>query len=147
MSKQTIVENNGQQAHITTDTSKIFIWNPRTTDANYTNNSGGQKVLLAGTLFGRISATEILLPLVTGAADGSQFPLGILMHDITVEDTESAVLTIAVSGDVAEEQLIIDAGDDLSDVISGRTLRDRIGSDTVGIQLVTRDELTGVDNS
>jgi len=147
MSTKTIVLNNGQQAIINTDTSKIFIWQPRSIEANYTNNSGGQKVLAAGTLFGRISATQILLPLVAAAVDGSQFPLGVLMQDITVEDTDSAVLTLAVSGDVAEEQVIIAGADNLdTSVISGRTLRDRIGADTVGIILVTADELTGFDN-
>ena len=148
MSKQEIINQTSNQIQINTDTSKIFVWNPRTEVGDYINNSGGDLDLKAGTLMGRISATNLLLPLVGAAVDGSQYPLGVLMHDITVLDTESAKLTICVSGDVAEEQLIIDAGDDLdTTVIGGRTLRDLIGGDTVGIKLVSADELTDFDNS
>lgn len=148
MSKQEILNQTPNQIQINTDISKIFVWQPRSEVGDYTNNSGGDLDLKAGTLFGRISATNILLPLVGAAVDGSQYPVGVLMHDITVLDTESAKLTICVSGDVAEEQLIIDAGDDLdTTVIDGRTLRDRIGGDTVGIKLVSADDLTDFDNS
>ena len=148
MSKQEILNQTPNQIQVNTDTSKIFVWQPRSEVGDYTNNSGGDLDLKAGTLMGRISATNLLIPLVGAAVDGSQYPVGVLMHDITVLDTESAKLTICVSGDVVEEQLIIDAGDDLdTTVIGGRTLRDRIGGDTVGIKLVSTDELTDFDNS
>lgn len=146
MSIQTIVENTGNQAIINTDISKIFVWEPIDQSFDYTNGGGAAVTLLAGTLMGRISATGLLVPLVATVTDGSQFPLGVLMHDITVPAAGTASLTIAVSGHVAEDKLIIDAGDTLDSVIDGRRLRDRIGSDTVGILLVGGDELTGFDN-
>ena len=114
---------------------------------NYDYNSGGDLELKAGTLMGRISATNILLPLVSTAIDGSKFPVGVLMHDVSVLSLGTAKLTFAVSGDVAEEKLILGGADTLATVIDARTLRDRIGSDTVGIKLVSADELTEYDNS
>ena len=147
MSDQTIVNNTDSQVQINTDVSKIFVWQPRSEVGDYTNNSGGDLELKAGTLMGRISATNILLPLVSTAIDGSKFPVGVLMHDISVLSLGTAKLTFAVSGDVAEEKLILGGADTLATVIDARTLRDRIGSDTVGIKLVSADELTEYDNS
>lgn len=147
MSDQTIVNNTDSQVQINTDVSKIFVWQPRSEVGDYTNNSGGDLELKAGTLMGRISATNILLPLVSTAIDGSKFPVGVLMHDVSVLSLGTAKLTFAVSGDVAEEKLILGGADTLATVIDARTLRDRIGSDTVGIKLVSADELTEYDNS
>jgi hypothetical protein len=148
MSSQEILNQTPNQIQINTDTSKIFVWQPRSEVGDYTNNSGGDLDLVAGTVMGRIGATNILIPLESDAADGSQFPVGILMHDISVLNTASAKLTFVVSGDVAEEKLVfVKVGDDLDTVISLRTMRDRIGADTVGIKLVSVDELTNFDNS
>lgn len=128
------------------DTSKTFVWNPRTTTGTFTNG-GYDDTLLAGTVMGRISATQKLTPLQSTASDGSQFPVGILLADTEVEAGADATLTIVVEGDVVESKLVFDrVGDTLSTVVSGRSLRDRIGADTVGIKLVGGDQLTGYDN-
>lgn len=147
MSTVTEVENTGQQAHFQTDISKIFIWNPRTILADYENTTGSDVVLKAGRLMGRISATGFLLELVSGAVDDSNIPLGFLIRDITIPTATTPTLTIVVSGDVAEELVILDAGDTLETVISGRRLRDRILADTQGILLVPSTDLTNFDNS
>jgi hypothetical protein len=43
--------------------------------------------------------------------------------------------------------ILEDVYDDLdTTIIDGRLLRDRIGADTVGVRLVTTDELSGHDN-
>lgn len=146
MSNQTIFENTGQQAHIGTDTSKIFIWEPRTIEADFNNVTGSDVVLEAGMLMGRISASGFVVQVDSGNVTGEEFPLGVLMQDITVPTATTVSVTIAVSGDVAEELLILKAGTDLDDVVIGRRLRDRIGGDTVGIILVAGTQLTDFDN-
>lgn len=130
------------------DTSKIFIWNNRYESGTYTNPSttGAEVTLAKGTLMGRVSGTQKLLPLASGASDGSQFPVGILADDYTVDYLESANVFICVAGDVAEEKVILSGSDTLSTVISSRSIRDRIAADTVGINLVAGQAQDGYDN-
>lgn len=128
------------------DTSKTFIWNLRTDKANYTNSTYDDVTLLKGTLLGRISATGLVVPLTSGASDGSQFPLGILLEDTTVAGSDTVTLTFAVEGDVVEDKILLQGSDTLNTVISGRRIRDRIGADTVGIKIVASTEMTNYDN-
>ena len=128
------------------DTSKTFGAGLRTATGNYTNSGYDDDVLAEGTVMGRISATGLLTPLTSGASDGSQFPVGILLTDYTVEGGDTIELTIAVAGDVDENKIVLQGSDTLDTVISGRRIRDRIGSDTVGIKLVGGTQLTGFDN-
>lgn len=146
MSDQTIVLNNGQQAIINTDISKIFLWNNRYENALYNNSAYGSVTLLAGTLMGRVAATGWIKPLASGAADGSQFPVGVLANDIIVDGGALETVSICVSGDVAEEKIILQGTDTMEVTISSRRLRDRIAADTVGIKLVQATEMTGYDN-
>ena len=64
-----------------------------------------------------------------------------------VESGEGKTLHLAVSGDIAAEQVILQGSDTLSTVISGKQIRDRISSDTVGIRLIASTDLTNYDNS
>jgi hypothetical protein len=128
------------------DTSKTFVWNVRTATANYTNSTYDDVTLQQGTLMGRISASGLIIPLTSGASDGSQFPLGVLLEDTTIEGGDTQELTIAVAGDVVESKIKLQGSDTLNTVISGRRIRDRIGADTVGIKLVGADQMTGLDN-
>jgi Bacteriophage lambda head decoration protein D len=128
------------------DTSKIFIWNNRYETGTYTNPTGAEVSLLAGTLMGRVATTQKLKPCVSSASDGSQFPVGILADDYAVDYGESATVTICISGDVAEGKVILGGSDTLSTVVSSRSLRDRIAADTMGIKLVSSTEMTAEDN-
>lgn len=147
MSSNNIVLNTGQQAIINTDLSKIFVGNNRTETANYTNDTYDDVILTAGTLMGRISATNEITPLTSAAVDGSQFPVGVLNQTRVVEAGETVTVAICVSGDVVESKVILQGADVMTTVISGRTIKDRIGADTVGIKLVGSNELTDYDNS
>jgi hypothetical protein len=140
--------NNGQQAIFHRNLAKIFLRNNRFDSFTYTNDTGEEKTLLAGTVMGRKTADGEIIPLDGDASDGSQYPIGILNEDRVVADGESVEVSVCVSGDVAEEMLILeDVYDDLdTTIIDGRLLRDRIGADTVGVRLVTTDELSGHDN-
>jgi hypothetical protein len=128
------------------DTSKIFLWNNRYKTATYTNSTGATVNLVAGRLMGRILASQKLLPLASAAVDGSQFPVAVLAESRDVANGETVTLTICVGGDVAEEKIILSGADTLSTEVSGRSIRDRIAADTLGVHLVTASELTGTDN-
>ena len=128
------------------DSSKTFVWNPRTATGTYDNSTYDDVTLEKGTVMGRVSSTGMLVPLTSGASNGSQFPVGILLEETVIESQSEKELTIVVAGDVDENKLVFQGSDDLDTVVSSRTLRDRIGSDTVGIKLVGGDQLTGYDN-
>jgi hypothetical protein len=128
------------------DNAKIFIWDNRYEQGEFTNPSTVDAVLAKGTLMGRVSATQKLVPLASGASNGSQFPVGILADDYTVDYLETANLTICIGGDVAEELVILSGSDTMDTVISGRSIRDRIAGDTLGIKLVSGTQMTAFDN-
>jgi hypothetical protein len=147
MSSNNIDLRTNNQAIIQTDTRKTFLWENRWATGTYTNSTGSDVVLREGTLLGRISSTQKLVPLASGASDGSQYPVGILGCDVSVANGDSKTLTFCTYGDVAEEMVVLSGSDTLSTVISGRSIRDRIGADTVGIRLVAATEMTNYDNS
>jgi hypothetical protein len=129
------------------DTSKIFVFGNEFQTATYTNPEGDDVTLLKDTVMGRVSATNEILPLESTASDGSQFPIGILADDYTVDYTESATLTFCKAGAVVESKIIFYNGTDtVETVVSSRTLGDRIQGDSLGINLVGGTQLTGEDN-
>jgi hypothetical protein len=147
MSSQEVVSNTGNMAIINTDTSKIFIWENRYSKANLTNSGYDDVTYPVGTLLGRIGSSQEVVPLVSTATDGSQYPVGILADDYTVEAGDTVEVSFCNYGDVAEEMVVLDAGDTMDTLIDDRSIRDRIASDTVGIRLVPGTELTAEDNS
>lgn len=147
MSKINEVLNNGQQATFNYDVSKTFVWNPRFLSGDLTNSEYDPITIPEGTVMGRVAATGKLVPWKSTAVDGSQFPRGILAEEVIVDDGETQTIAIVISGDVAEEKVKFAlAGDGFNTVVSGKILRDRLGSDTNGIYLVTATELSGYDN-
>lgn len=134
------------QLNIDTDLTKIFIYNNRYASATYTNSSYADVVLVAGTLMGRIGTSQQIVPLVSTAVDGSQIPVGILAEDATVSAGAQVTLTFCNAGDVAEEKVVLGGSDTLSTLVSGRSLRDRIAGDTVGIVLKSGLQMTDYDN-
>lgn len=149
MSTNAIVLQTPNQAIINTDLSKIFLWNNRSQSGTFEYvNTEADVTIVAGTVLGRIAATQKLAIIATGASDGSQFPVGVLMQDVEVAylETFSGAVDFCVAGDVAQEQLAFPTGVTLATVVSGKTLFDRLGSDTVGIQLVATTENTALDN-
>ena len=146
MSKATTIV--GNKSLITNyDLAKIFLWAPKYENADLTNTTGGDFTFLAGTLLGRVAATQVLLPCVATAIDGSQFPVGVLAADVLILDTETEDVPFCIGGSVAEEKIIFDGVEDFDTIVDGRSYRDRIASDTMGIKLVTTTELTDFDNA
>lgn len=147
MSNQNITNNTGNQLWINTNTAKIFVWGNRYTSADYTNSSYDDVTLAEGTLMGRIATTQEVVPLESGASDGSQYPIGVLLGGGVIPAGDTVAVTFCVAGDVEESLIVFQGSDDLDTVVDGRSLRDRIGADTVGIKLVAGTDLTNYDNS
>jgi hypothetical protein len=144
---QNIVQNNDNHGIMNINSpAKIFIWDNKYFTGSYTNDTYDPITLTAGTLLGRVSATQKLIPLASGASDGSQFPVGVLAETITIADGDTSNLSVCNFGSVVEQLVILDGSDTMNTVISGKSIRDRIASDTMGIKLVSQDQLTGYDN-
>jgi hypothetical protein len=120
---------------------KLCIFNNTFANGEINNSDYEPITLKAGTLLGRVATTNLLTPHSASASDGSQFPVGALAGDYTIEDGDTVQVSMVVSGEVNENAIILNENDDFDTVISGKTLRDRIGSDTVGITLVPIQEL------
>lgn len=132
------------------DVSKLFLFNNIYRTINIANATGNPLVLTAGQIIGTISATGKGKVLASGSTDGSQAPTGVLAQTITIAAGDNADVTICTGGKVAEEKLIFDGSDTLDTSITTgsatRTLRDRLASDTLGIEIASASELTAEDN-
>jgi hypothetical protein len=128
------------------DTTKIFIKNNEWEQGTFVNSTYDDIVLPAGTVLGRVAASNEIVVLNAAASDGSQFPVGILANNQTIIAGESKTLTYCIAGHVVEDLISLPSGVTLNTVVSSRTVRDRIKADTAGIVLVERTELTDFDN-
>ncbi len=145
---QTTTSNTDKQLFVNSDTAKLFVWNNRFDTAEYTNGTGSEVTLAAGTVLGRISASGKVTPFQSDASDGSQTPIAVLASDYTVANGATVDVTFCKAGDVAEGQLVFTkSGDDLDTAISGKIVRDLIQASSVGINLVSTTEMTEHDNS
>lgn len=142
-----ISQRNQTANQITTDydLSKIFLLNNRYENDTYLSNSGyATLTLLAGSVMGRIAATNQLTYCQSGALDGSQFPIGVLAQDVTLLAGQTQQVAICIFGDVASAKLIFVGGDNLNTVISGRTMKDHLQGYGVLVRVGT--EMTDYDN-
>ena len=139
--------NTGNFAAYSRDTSKTFLHDIRTKQETLTNSTGSPVTWLVGTIMGRVTASSKLIPLASGASDGSQIPVGILYEEVTIPATSDLEnVTICISGTVDGAGLVFDGSDDLTTMITGRTIEDRLNADTLGIKVEVSDELTKLDN-
>lgn len=134
-----------QQAITNYDVSKLFILNNRYEQDNELNNSSyGPWVLPIGTVMGRIASTGQVTPCISGALDGSQFPIGVLAHNVSIAAGATIQVTICIAGDLAQEKLVFIGGDSVSTVIAGRSMRDHL--QLYGLLLRSGTEMTDYDN-
>lgn len=145
MSSQSVALNTGQQANITTNSRKVFLWNYRTQEGSVNNSAYADLVIPEGTVLGRVSATGLLKPFTSGASDGSQFPIGVMLDDVTVPYGSTLNIAMVDDGDVNASGLIFQGSDTLNTVVSGQRVIDRLKA--AGIKVINSTELTKLDNA
>tara|TARA_R110000851_G_scaffold102973_1_gene219755 strand:- start:613 stop:1002 length:390 start_codon:yes stop_codon:yes gene_type:complete len=122
----------------TNDVTGVVIWDPVHTDAGAT--FGGAATWPAGSVLGRLTATNKYARFAPGAADGSEVPSAVL----------SQPLTAAGAGDIAFRPLIggqVRAGDLSNNVDGPLTLAQLDTLRTYGITSLTTVELSQLDNA
>lgn len=85
---------------------KIFIFENRYKNGSYTNGTGDDVDLALGTVMGRITSSGKWKPWDATATDGSEQPRGVLAAAYSVADGATQSISICISGDVAQEQLV-----------------------------------------
>lgn len=141
--------NTSNQMTINRDVSKIFVGRNRYSENQYVNNATYNPIaLVAGTVMGRVTATGRLVALQSTAVDGSQVPVGILAHDLSVDAGGIVAATIATEGDVVQDMIVfVKPGDGLDTAVTvgvSRRLKDLIHQ--MGLNIVGGTDQTGYDN-
>lgn len=148
MSSNSVSYNNGRQVQVNTNLAKLFPFGSENRQVyQYTNSTYDPVTLQAGTVMGVIAATGYVTPMTSGAADGSQYPIGILADDYTIDEGNTMNLSIMTKGQVRADMILLQGSDTLSTVVSGRRIFERIASDSCGIYIVGVANLTTYDNS
>lgn len=140
------------------DVSKLAGWNLQTYRASYTNSTGSDIDLAAGTVFGVVNSTGKLVPFNSTLKNGGQSPRAVLLSAISVANGETVTLTVVIKGSVDSSKLVfVRVGDSLDTVVGpvdNQSPQVLIGEATVrwsligiGIIPVASTELTAADNS
>jgi len=124
------------------DYSKVFLFDNKYRTVSITA-SGEDLDLAVGTLIGAVGTTYQVYK--SGTANIQL--IGVLAEAVEISDGNSTTVTICIGGKVAEDKLVLDGTDTLATVVSNKTIRDRLASDTMGIELASTDELTASDNT
>lgn len=126
------------------DYSKIFLFDNIYRKVIIPNATGSDVEMLAGTLIGIITSTY---QAYVGATSNMQL-VGVLAENVTIgANTDDVEVLVCVGGKVAAEKLVLSGAETLDTVVAYKPIRDRLESDTYGIETVTTDELTGTDNT
>lgn len=145
MSEYENVENGDNFQHNQYDTSIIFLRDNKYKTEPYNNTTYVAIVLTAGTVVGRVAATNYIIPTDADSSDGSQFPLGIVAQDTTIAASSSKNIPICIEGEVAEEKINFDDPDDTLDtIVSSIRYKDRLLA--IGIVPIAGTELSAYDN-
>ena len=142
----TVNSDQGNFLSINRDTAKVILGNNRFENYQYSNSTGSEVTLECGTVMGRVASSGDVIPLVSTATDGSQYPIGILTTKHVVADGTSLTVSICIGGNVNQNLLVFSGSDDLDTVIEDRRLADRITGDTYGINLIASTQLSKFDN-
>ena len=106
--------------------------------------AGASVTLLEGEVMGRISASGLLIPCVHGVSDGSQYPVGIVIQGKAVTSGVTEI-TLVNKGRIAEAKINFSTATSLTDVVSGRQIKDWLND--LGLIVSSATELTAFDNS
>lgn len=145
MSEYNNVENGTNFQHNQYNTNIIFLRDNKYTTEPYNNSTYADVTLTAGTLMGRIATTNYVVPVTSGASDGSQYPIGLVAEDVVISASSSAEIPLCTAGEVDEDSINFDSADDTLDtVLDSIRYKDRLKR--MGIIPVSGTELSAYDN-
>lgn len=157
MSNQ-IVNEGQNQLFVNTDTAKTFIHIKATERESYINNTTYSPIVLPpGTVMGRIQASGVLVPWRNDVTDGSQYPVGVLGHSVSILPGASVQSLLVTECRMAAEKVV---ANQLSNQSVATTLQLQITAfrgtgttklkdalESIGIHLETTNQMSYPDNS
>ena len=146
MSYETIDRSTRNQLGVSYDFSKIFLFDNKYRVITLSNATGSPVTLLMGTVIGTKKADATGGAFASGATDGTQYATGILAEDVTIGANSTADVQICVGGKIAVEKVILNGSDTMTTAVGDRVIFDKIGAETLGIELVAATEVTKFDN-
>ena len=126
------------------DNSKMFLGDNNHQDEQVNNSDYADLVMPTGTLMGRISGTGLLVPLESGAADGSQLPVGVMSGGFTVVFGATDDVRVCIGGEIDQAGIVFQGADTLETVVGDRQLRDWL--QLAGFILRVQEDLSELDN-
>jgi len=137
--------NTRNQLYTNISSDKILLGNNSFAERTF-GAYGTDMVIDAGTIVARLPGSGEIVPWKADATDGTQYPAGLLLEQLTVADGEKVDTTIVNKGKVAREQIRFwYAGQDFSSVVDNRRVEDWLLD--LGLEIEAADELTEFDNS
>lgn len=155
MNSQDIVNSGSNQMFVNTDLAKTFVHIEATEREGYVNNSTYDPISLPeGTVMGRITGTDKLVPWRNDVSDGSQYPAGILGAPLNVDSGDSVKALLVTRCRMAAEKVVANQLSNQSvsttlqltiSSLGGRRLKDILES--IGIHLIYTNQMSFPDNS
>lgn len=143
MSEVTKITDTANQLTNNYDVSKFLLGFNSFIEADMTAGATDE-IVTQGLVLGRIAATGKVVALDPAATDGSQYPVGLAIVDITVVAGATKTLNIVNKGKIAESFINFSGATTLDSVVGDRTLRDWLND--LGLELAGGEELTNFDN-
>lgn len=141
------VTRTANQTNTSYDVSKVGLGNNEFITADYTSTDAID--IAEGTVFGRIHATGKIAILDKDAANGSQFPIGVMYNGIggtkSVGAATTVTLTLINKGRINAGKLAFSSGTTVESVVSSRQVRDYLND--IGLVLESSTQLSALDNA
>lgn len=147
MNKVEQVNNTRNQSTALYTLEHIFLFNNRYDEKTFNNTTaGGDVTLTAGTLLFKLNATDVDA-LDVAANIANVVGVAAVGEENVLSDTDTLDINMAISGEIAEELIVLPGGVTLDTVIptTTLTLRDRLNE--LGFHLVAGTENTKFDNN
>jgi len=144
MSTGNTAENETNKLVTNYNTAVLLLGHNTYIDAPFNNSTYDDIEMDAGTLMGRITSTDYVDQLDASQSDGTEKPLGVLSKPFTLVAGGVTTVTMAVSGRVRKDKIILRLADQFTDDVDGQNLGDLITQ--IGITMVDVDDLTEFDN-
>lgn len=121
-------------------------------------NASGEYTLEQGKLLARDASTgKLVIHSSSNSQPGGKLPVGVAGAERTIPDGGTIEVNVCESGHVLEKAVKLDGSDTLDTQVTiqdgssgntqySKTIRDLIASETVGIVLIQREELSEFDN-
>lgn len=125
------------------DRSPLALSDVKTKQVTILNPEATEQTIVRGTVLGRLPNGNYQV-LKSGATDGSQYPKGVLMYDITLAAGATGTGSAIIAGDVNSAGLVFGGSDTLATTVDDEALEDHLIR--FGIYPTEVNDFTDYDN-